>query len=142
MLLNINPLLSPDLLHALAAMGHGDTIAIVDANFPAHVCGQRVVRLDGINASDGLEAILSLMPLDSIAKGGAALSMQVVNEPQTIPAAVQDFQQVINKSADNPCTITSCERFAFYEKAKDCYIIVQTGEKRFYGNLILTKGVI
>lgn len=140
MLRNLNPLLSPDLLHALASMGHGDTIAIVDANFPAVTCGKRVLRTDGIDASDMLEAVLSLLPLDTFSDE-TALSMQMVDTPDIIPEAVQDFQRLINEHADNPCQITPCERFAFYEKAKDCYIVLQTGERRLYGNLILTKGV-
>lgn len=140
MLRDLNPLLSPDLLHALASMGHGDTIAIVDANFPAATCGKRVLRTDGIDASDMLQAVLSLLPLDTFSED-AAISMQMVDTPEVIPEAVQDFQALINGHADNPCTITPCERFAFYDKAKTCYIILQTGERRLYGNLILTKGV-
>lgn len=140
MLRDLNPLLSPDLLHALASMGHGDTIAIVDANFPAATCGKRVLRTDGIDASAMLEAVLSLLPLDTFSDA-AAMSMQMVDTPDVTPEAVQDFQKLINDHADNPCTITPVERFAFYEKAKDCFLVLQTGERRLYGNLILTKGV-
>ncbi len=141
MLRNINPLISPDLLHILAMMGHGDQIAIVDANFPAETMGKRVVRIDGVNASEALEAVLSLLPLDTFTDE-AAISMQMVDTPDQTPEAVRDFQKVINAHADNPTEISPCERFAFYDKARACFAVVATNEKRLYGNLILTKGVL
>ena len=65
MLKNIPPILSPSLLHALGAMGHGDEIVIVDANFPAESSGPPVIRLDGLLATEVADAILKLMPLDT-----------------------------------------------------------------------------
>jgi L-fucose mutarotase len=141
MLIGLDPILSPDLLYILRAMGHGDRIVIVDANFPAESCAERLVRLDGIDATRTLRAILSILPLDTFAED-PAVSMQVVGDPDAIPDAVADFQQVINTVADQPAAITSVERFAFYEAAKSAYAIVQTGEGRLYANLILTKGVV
>lgn len=141
MLININPILSPDLLHALRAMGHGDEIAIVDANFPAESSGPICIRADGSNASEMLTAVLSVMPLDTYVDD-PALTMAVVGDPDTIPEAVQDFQAIINETADAPRAIQSLERFAFYERAAQAYAVVQTGESRLYGNIILKKGVI
>lgn len=141
MLRDIDPLLSPDLLHALASMGHGDQIVIADANYPAASCGPICVRAGGLSASDVLRAVLSVMPLDSYVMD-AAITMQVVGEPDTIPDAVKDFQAVIDSAADNPAKIVTLERFAFYDRAATTFAVVQTGERRLYGNIILTKGVI
>lgn len=141
MLRNIDPLLSPDLLHALRAMGHGDDIVIADANFPGSSIGPACIRADGSSASDILRAVLSVMPLDSFVPD-PALTMQVVGDAETIPDAVADFQRIITDTADNPVQIRSLERFDFYDRAASAYVIVQTGERRLYGNIILKKGVI
>ena len=141
MLHNIPPILSPDLLHSLRAMGHGDEIVIADANFPGTALGQRCHRLDGISATDALQAILSLLPLDSFVPD-PALVMQVVGDPDAVPPVVAEFQSIITQTADNPAQIAQLERFAFYIRAKSAFAIVQTGETRLYGNIILKKGVI
>ena len=141
MLRNIDPLLSPDLLYALRAMGHGDDIVIADANFPGTSIGPTCIRADGSSASEMLHAILSIMPLDSFVSD-PALTMQVVGDPETVPEAVVDFQRVITETADNPVQIQSLERFAFYDRAATAFAIVQTGERRLYGNIILKKGVV
>lgn len=141
MLRNINPLLSPDLLHALRAMGHGDEIALVDANFPAQSLGPRCIRADGADASAILSAVLSVMPLDTFVPD-PALCMQVVGDADAVPDAVRDFQSIINEAADVPRPIESLERFAFYARAAGCFAVVQTGERRLYGNILLKKGII
>ncbi|MEP3298162.1 RbsD/FucU family protein [Tateyamaria sp.] len=141
MLRNINPLLSPDLLHVLRAMGHGDSIVLADANFPAEGLGPRCLRADGVDASAMLDAVLSVMPLD-VFVDDPAVCMQVVGDADTLPEAVADFQRIIQDVADAPRPIQSIERFAFYERAKSAFAVVQTGERRLYGNIILTKGVI
>lgn len=141
MLHNIDPILCPDLLHALRAMGHGDTIVLADANFPATSTGPRCIRADGVDASQMLRAVLSVMPLDTYVDAPAQ-SMAVVGNPEDVPDAVQDFQSIIDSAADAPARITPVERYAFYDLAAKAFVIVQTGERRLYGNLILTKGVI
>ncbi|WP_299081775.1 RbsD/FucU family protein [uncultured Ruegeria sp.] len=141
MLRNIDPILSPDLLHALRAMGHGDDIVIADANFPGTSVGPECIRADGSTASEVLRAVLSVMPLDSFVPN-PALTMQVVGEPDIVPDAVADLQNIIDEVADNPAPVQGLERFAFYERAASAYVIVQTGERRLYGNIILKKGVI
>ncbi|WP_297589536.1 RbsD/FucU domain-containing protein [Roseibium sp.] len=134
-------MLSPDLLYALRAMGHGNEIVLADANFPGESLGPTCIRADGSSASEVLKAVLSVMPLD-IYVPDPALTMQVVGDPDARPEAVADFQKIINETADNPTQIQTLERFAFYERAGSAFAIVQTGERRLYGNIILKKGVI
>ncbi len=139
MLRGIDSLLTPDLLHSLASMGHGDRIAIVDANFPGTSCADRVHHLAGIDAGAVLRAVLSVLPLDDFIPD-AAVTMQVVGNADTVPEAVAGFSQILH-AHDGPAPV-AIERFAFYALAKQAYAIVQTGEARLYGNIILSKGVI
>lgn len=141
MLRGIDPILSPDLLHILRAMGHGDEIVIADANFPSESTAARVVRLDGIDAVRVARAVLSVMPLDGFVDDPAHC-MAVVNNPEAVPEVVGLFQATIDAVADRPAPIARLERFAFYERARAAYAIVATGERRLYGNLILKKGVV
>ncbi|WP_322892350.1 MULTISPECIES: RbsD/FucU family protein [unclassified Yoonia] len=141
MLRNIPQILSPDLLHSLRAMGHGDDIVIADANFPATSLARRCHRLDGISATDLLEAILSLLPLDTFVPDPAVV-MQVVGDADATPPIVTAFQSIIHQRADHPVTLSAIDRFDFYTRAKEAFAIVQTGETRLYGNIILKKGVI
>lgn len=141
MLRNIDPLLSPDLLHALRSMGHGDEIVIADAHFPGSSIGPACIRADGSTVSDLLRAVLSVMPLDSFVDD-PALTMQVVGEPDTVPEAVREFQSIIDTNADRPVQANALERFAFYERASQAFAIVQTGDTRIYANIILKMGVL
>jgi L-fucose mutarotase len=139
MLRGIHPLLSPDLLHSLASMGHGDRVAVVDANFPALSHAKRLVSLPGIGAPAALEAILSIMPVDDFEPHPVSV-MQVVGDPELIPEAVREFAAILARN-DLPLP-NRLERHAFYRAASDAFVIVHTGERRFYGNILLTKGVI
>jgi L-fucose mutarotase len=141
MLKGLDPLLSPDLLHALAAMGHGDELVVVDANFPAASVGRRLIRLPGIDAPRALRAILSVLPLDTFTETPAAV-MAVVGDPKAVPPPVREFQDVVDAAAGKPVRIEAIERFAFYDRAKAAFAVVATGEPRFYGNIIVVKGVI
>jgi len=138
MLIGLDPLLSPDLLHALAAMGHGERIALVDANYPA-TRGRRLIALPGIGVARTLRAVLSVLPADSFVPDPAAV-MQVVGEPGAVPAVVREMSAEL--TAQGWPTAVGMERHAFYAAAEAAYAIVQTGERRFYGNILLTKGVI
>jgi L-fucose mutarotase len=138
MLRGISPLLSPDLLHALASMGHGDTLAVVDANFPAAALARRLVRLPGIDTPTALAAVLSVLPLDDFEPDPACV-MQVVGAAEEIPPAVRDIAAVLGRHGVQP---SSRERHEFYRVAADAFAILQTGERRFYGNILLRKGVI
>ncbi|MEM8849157.1 MAG: RbsD/FucU family protein [Pseudomonadota bacterium] len=141
MLIGIDPILSPDLLWTLRAMGHGEEIAIVDGNFPGEGYGARCLRADGHSATDVLRAVLSLMPLDDFVDDPVAV-MQVVGAPDEVPPVIQDFQAIVNAVADHPAEAVRMERFAFYDRAKAAHAVVQTGEARLYGNIILKKGVV
>ncbi|WEK04752.1 MAG: RbsD/FucU domain-containing protein [Candidatus Devosia phytovorans] len=140
MLKNIPPILGPDLLGILRAMGHGDEIAIVDANYPADSAGPALVRMDGISITDILDAVLTLMPLDDFVDQ-AAICMQVVGKPdQREP--VMDEMDVIIKRHEPKMGLSSMERFAFYDRVSKGYAVIQSGERRLYGNVLLKKGVI
>jgi L-fucose mutarotase len=141
MLIGIDPLLGPELLMILRAMGHGDEIAIVDANHPATANAKRLVRLDGADASQALRAVLSVLPLDSFVDSPASC-MQVVGKPDEIPPAVADFQTIIDGLAGFPIAIGRIERFSFYDRTRGCFAMVATGDRRLYANIILTKGVL
>jgi Fucose dissimilation pathway protein FucU len=140
MLKGIPPILGPDLLSILRAMGHGDEIAIVDANYPAESAGPEIVRLDGLTATDVLDAILTLMPLDSFVDV-AAFGMQVVGEPDKREPIMTAFEEIIERHEPG-FAFDTIERFAFYERVKSAYAIVQTGERRLYGNILLKKGIV
>ena len=140
MLKNIPPILSPSLLHILRAMGHGDEIAIVDANYPADSAGPELVRLDGLPATEVLDAILTLMPLDTFVDE-QAIGMEVVGDPKKREATHKDFDRIVKKHEPG-MKLTLLERFAFYERVHGAYAIVQTGERRLYGNVLLKKGII
>ena len=141
MLKSLDPLLTPELLHALRAMGHGDEITVVDANYPAESAGPAVIRLDGVSATQALDAILSVMPLDDFVPE-ACWSMQVVGAPDQDPPIFGEFRAVIERREGAKFKLAGLERFAFYERASRSYAIVATGERRLYGNVILKKGVI
>jgi len=140
MLKNIPPILGPDLLYILRAMGHGDEIAIVDANYPAEGAGPTVIRLDGISATETLDAILTLMPLDTFVDE-QAIGMEVVADPKKREQTHKDFDKLIRKH-EPAMKLTLLERFAFYDRVESAFAIVQTGERRLYGNVLLKKGII
>jgi L-fucose mutarotase len=139
MLKGLSPLLSPDLLHVLASMGHGDEIVLADANFPAATHAKRLVYLPGLRAPDVLDAVLSVMPLDTFVPQ-AAFTMQVGGDPTAVPEVVAEFNAVL-KNRDCQAAV-SLERFAFYERAAQAFAVVATGETRLYGNILLKKGVV
>ena len=141
MLKNLDPILNADLLHALRSMGHGDEIAIVDANFPAHSQGPHVVALDGVDAVHALDAILSLMPLDDFAPE-TCWRMEVVGAPDEEQPIFAEFRNVIAKRENASFALASLERYAFYARAAKCFAIVATAERRLYGNIILKMGVV
>ena len=141
MLKNIDPLLTPELLSILRRMGHGDEIAVVDANFPAETNAQRLVRLDGSSATSVLQAISSVLPLDAYVKIPVH-TMEVVGDKETVPPIVEEFRKIVSDSADFDVAFGTLERNAFYERSRNAFAIVATGETRLYGNVILGKGVI
>jgi len=140
MLKNIPPILGPDLLATLRAMGHGDELVIADANFPASFLGPRLIRIDGCSATDVLDAVLTLMPLDEFVDQ-AAFGMAVVGDPDAREPIYDLFEDIIRRH-EPAMGFSTLERFAFYDRARTAAAIVQTGENRLYGNIILKKGII
>ena len=141
MLKGLDPLLTPELLSALRSMGHGDEIAVVDANFPATSAGPPVIRLDGVPADAVLNAILSVMPLDDFVPE-AAWCMAVVGAPDAEQPIFDGFREALGRHESTDFTLNKLERFAFYARAAACFAVVATGERRLYGNVIVKKGVV
>lgn len=141
MLYHIPSIITPELLYALRAMGHGDELVITDANFPAASHGQQCLYISGVTSSEILSAILTLLPIDSFVEQPFA-TMAVVDRPESIPQAVLDFIKVIQHRSHPNTSIQSLERFEFYERAKRAFIIIQTSDIRPYANIILKKGNI
>jgi L-fucose mutarotase len=141
MLLGIDPLLGPECLAILRAMGHGDCLVLADANYPASSSAQRLVRMDGASALQALSAVLSVLPVDDF-DARPLVSMQVVGNPEQIPPIVREMQHVVDRAVPAAPRITSLERFAFYALAKTAYAVIATGERAFYANLIIRKGVV
>lgn len=143
MLKNIPTLLTPDALHALASMGHGDDVAIVDANFPAARLARqgdaRLVQLAGASATEVLKAVLQVLPLDNFVPE-AAWTMQVVGDASAVPEPVAEFASLLRQAGEQPAA--TLERFDFYRRAQSAFVILRTGELRKYGNILLRKGVI
>jgi len=146
MLKGINPLLNADVLYALRAMGHGDRLVVCDTNFPADSIARQTVfgellRIDNVSTAKAIEAILSVMPLDTFVED-AAMRMEIVGQPQEVPPVQREVQAVIDRAEGRSWPLVGVERHAFYEKAKAAYCVIATGERRFYGCFLFSKGVI
>ncbi|MCC8940781.1 RbsD/FucU family protein [Bradyrhizobium ivorense] len=146
MLKSIDPLLNADVLHALRSMGHGDELVLCDTNFPADTVARQTVlgkllRIDNVTAPRAARAILSVLPLDSFVDTPVT-TMEMVGKPHDIPPVRWEVQAEIDAVQGRSSPMGAIERFAFYEAARKAYCIIQTGERRFYGNFILKKGVI
>jgi L-fucose mutarotase len=143
---NLDPLLNADVLYALRAMGHGDELIICDANFPADSVARatvlgKLLRIDGADAPRAIRAVLSVLPLDTFVDD-PALRMEVVGEPNTIPAVQREAQAEVNAAEGRDLPFHSIERFAFYERARNAYCVIATGEERGYGCFVFKKGVM
>lgn len=146
MLKGISPLLNADVLYAIRAMGHGDDLIICDTNFPADSIARqtrlgKLLRIDNVTAGEAAAAILSLYPLDTFVNDAAA-RMEIVGKPDEVPPVQQEVQKAVDKAEGKSWPMIGVERYAFYERAKQAYCVVQTGERRFYGCFAFRKGVI
>ncbi|MEG0824374.1 MAG: L-fucose mutarotase [Oscillospiraceae bacterium] len=143
MLKNIPSILSPELLKVLMEMGHGDELVIGDGNFPAESMGKDaiVIRADGHGVPELLDAILQLMPLDPYSEKPVGL-MEVVPGDPVVPEIWDTYKKILKKHDPDHCAIEMIERFAFYERAKKVYAIVESGETAIYANILLKKGVV
>ena len=142
MLKGIPKIISPELLKTLCEMGHGDEIVIADANFPSETFGKRVIRADGLSGDQILNAVLSLIPLDTYVNENLLLMQLVESDVGKVNPEIWKTYEVTAKSKDDNVRIGRLERFAFYERAKNAYAIIATGEEAIYANLIIKKGVI
>ena len=145
MLKGLDPLLNADVLHALRAMGHGDDLIICDTNFPADSVASEtvlgsVLRIDA-PAARVVRAVLSVYPLDTFVEDAAA-RMEVVGKPDEILPVMAEVQVEIDRAEGRAWPMISIERYAFYDRAKAAYAVIQTHERRFYGCFALRKGVI
>lgn len=146
MLKGIDPRLNAEVLGALRAMGHGDVLVLADTNFPAEsvaretVLGQ-LLRMDNLTAAEAAQAVLSVFPLDTFVDDFAA-RMEVVGEPSAIPAVQAEVQAEVDAAEGRERTMVGVERFEFYDRAKQAFAVIQTGERRFYGCFLFRKGVI
>ena len=141
MLINIDPILSPQLLSILRSMGHGDTLVLADANFPSLSLAKRLVRLDGIDIPRTAKAILSVFPLDSFIEYPVK-RMEIDGDPHEINDVHKDFIDAVKKTSDDKWKVGTIERMQFYKEAKEAFVIVSTTDARAFGCFILTKGVI
>ncbi len=140
MLIGISPLISPDLLAILYRMGHGDEIVLADAHFPGETYGQRVLRADGLRIPDLLDAILPLFALDTYVDS-PLIMMCAVPGDQLDPAVEASYRQAVDKHWPNTPPIQRIDRFDFYDRTKQAFAVLMTGETAKYGNIILKKGV-
>eukprot|EP00056_Hartaetosiga_gracilis_P014353 m.240378 g.240378 ORF g.240378 m.240378 type:complete len:161 (+) comp14973_c0_seq1:107-589(+) len=139
--------LPPTLLLAIANMGHGDELVIADANFPAESVGActpgGVVRCDGLDACTLLDALLQLLPLDETTSPCALMTMMPMHIEQGWEVPIwENYKELVNKHEKRKVQFSVVERFAFYERAKEAYVVVATGESALYANLLLKKGII
>lgn len=144
MLKGVPAILSPELLKVLCEMGHSDRIVIADGNFPAETMGKNsiVIRADGHGAPEILEAILKVFPLDTYVEKPVSL-MQVM-PGDTVETPIWDVYKKIAAAEDGRGDelFAEVERFEFYDRAKEAYAIIATGETALYANIILQKGVV
>jgi L-fucose mutarotase len=146
MLKGIDHRLNADVLGCLRAMGHGDMLIVADTNFPADSIARvtvtgRLLRMENLSAGQAIEAILSVLPLDTFVDDFAG-RMQVGDDPAEIPPVQTEVQAEVDRAEGRPRPLPPIERFAFYDLARTAYAVIQTGERRFYGCFMLRKGVI
>ena len=145
MLKNIDKRLTGDVLKILCDMGKGDELVIADANFPASSLGKRVVRLPGTDSSEFLSAILPFFPVDVEYSKTPALVMDMGDNEgdsnMSIPSTWSDFEKILASEYDE-LAVHALSNDAFLERAQKAYAIIQTGEERQLGNIILIKGIV
>lgn len=140
MLKGISPLLSPELLKVLAEMGHGDELVLGDSNYPGATNAKRLLRADGLSATQLLEAIAPLFPFETYFP--PLIMMEVVKGDKFDPEVEADYMRAIHKYDPKVPAPTRIEKFAFYERSRNAFAVLMTGETRLYGCIILKKGVI
>lgn len=146
MLKGIRTELNGDILQALCSMGHGDVLVVADANFPSDAIARQtrlgtLLKMENISAPKAIDAILSVFPLDTPLQPSVG-RMEIIGKPDEIPPIQHEVQAIIDRAEGKPAPMYPVERMAFYELAKKAYCVIATGELRFYGCFLLTKGAI
>ena len=141
MLINVNPLLSPEVLSLLRSMGHGDRFVLSDANFPSYSHASKLYRMDGLTLPQAAEAILSVFPLDSFIPHPVQ-RMEIDGKPDEINEVHQDMIDTVHKVSGPNWNVGSIERQKFYAEAKKTRAIITTSDTRPYGCFLFTKGVL
>lgn len=141
MLKRIPDIISPELMHVLMSMGHGDEVCIADGNFPGAGLARRLVRLHGVGVVPVLEAVMRFLPLDQYVSDPASV-MAVVPGDSTVPSVWDAYRRVLSDAEGRRVELTLVERFAFYERARSAFAVVMTSETALYANLLLRKGVV
>jgi L-fucose mutarotase len=142
----VDPRLNADVLYVLRSMGHGDVLVIADTNFPSdsvarHTVYGELLRMENLTAGQAMEAVLSVLPLDTFVDDFAG-RMEIVGDPDSVPPVQAEVQAAIDHAEGRPRPMVSVERFDFYDRAREAYAVIQTGERRFYGCFLLRKGVL
>lgn len=145
MLKGVDPCPSAGILAAPRAMGHGDMLAVVDATFPAAAVAQataagRTLPIAAATTGAAVAAILTLLPLEP--EGTAALRMEVAGDPAALPPAQAEIRAAIDAAEGRPRPMGGLDRLAFYDRAREAFAVVQTLERRFYGNVPPIEGTI
>ena len=146
MLKGIDNRLNAEVLGTLRAMGHGDCIVVVDTNFPAESVARatvtgKLLRMENLSGAEAMNAILSVLPLDTFVEDFAG-RMEVVGKPEEVPPVQVEVQAEIDRAEGRFRPLPGIERFAFYEAAKQAFAVVQVGDPRPYGCFLFRKGVI
>ena len=141
MLKGIPPIISPELMHVLMSMGHGDALVLADGNFPADANAERLIRADGHGCVELLEAVMQFFPLDTYSDEPACV-MAVLPEDDVETPIWAEFAHVLSEAEARDVPLTEVPRAEFYDRARHAYAIVATSETALYANLLLVKGVV
>ncbi len=141
MLINVNPLISPEILQLIRSMGHGDKFVLSDANFPSYSHANKLFRMDGLNIPQAAEALLSHFPLDSFIPNPVE-RMEIDGKPDEINEVHQDLIDTVKKVSGDNWKVGSVERQKFYIEAKKAMAVITTSDTRPYGCFMFTKGVL
>ena len=141
MLINVNPLISPEILQLIRSMGHGDKFVLSDANFPSYSHANKLYRMDGLNIPQAAEALLTHFPLDSFIPHPVE-RMEIDGKPDEVNEVHQDLIDTVKKVSGNNWVVGSVERQKYYVEAKKAMAVITTSDTRPYGCFMFTKGVL
>ena len=141
MLINVNPLISPEILQLIRSMGHGDKFVLSDANFPSYSHANKLYRMDGLNIPQAAEALLSHFPLDSFIPHPVE-RMEIDGKPEEVNDVHQDLIDTVKKVSGANWKVGSVERQKFYVEARKAMAVITTSDTRPYGCFMFTKGVL